>query len=291
MPAGSVVTAIRASRSRRHDAARGDGAGMLKQRVLTAIVAGVGLLLVLFVLPANAALGVIVALMLAAAWEWSGLLGGVGLVGRLGYVAVIAVLLAFVTLRMSDAATVALILKIGLAWWFAALVWVFFYPTSIALPVRWLCGALVMIPAYMALVSLYSFAPAILLFALTVVWAADVGAFFAGRRFGRVKLAPRISPGKTWEGVIGGLAAVVLLLVAARLGGLEMDVAVVIPFCLAVATLSIVGDLTVSMFKRNAGVKDSGTLFPGHGGVLDRIDSVAAAAPLFALGLGWIGLV
>lgn len=264
---------------------------MLKQRILTAIVAGAGLLLVLFVLPANAALGVIIALMLAAAWEWSGLLGGSGLAGRLAYVAVIALLLAVVTLRLSDAGSVTLILKIGLAWWFTALVWVFFYPTPIATPVRWLCGALVMIPAYLALVSLYLFAPAILLFALGVVWSADVGAFFAGRRFGRVKLAPLISPGKTWEGVIGGLAAVVLLLVAARLAGLEMDVAVVIPFCLAVATLSIVGDLTVSMFKRNAGVKDSGTLFPGHGGVLDRIDSVAAAAPLFALGLGWIGLV
>jgi phosphatidate cytidylyltransferase len=264
---------------------------MLKQRIVTAIVAGAGLLLVLFVLPASAALGVVIALMLAAAWEWSGLLGAPGLAARLAYVAVIALLLAFVTLRLSDAASVALILKIGLAWWFAALVWVFFYPTPIAMPVRWLCGALVMVPAYIALVSLYSFAPAILLFALGVVWSADVGAFFAGRRFGRVKLAPLISPGKTWEGVIGGLAAVVLLLVAARLAGLEMDVAVVIPFCLAVATLSIVGDLTVSMFKRNAGVKDSGTLFPGHGGVLDRIDSVAAAAPLFALGLGWIGLV
>lgn len=264
---------------------------MLKQRILTAIVAGAGLLLVLFVLPGQAALGVIIALMLAAAWEWSGLLGGVGVGARLAYVAAIALLLAFVTWRMSDAASVALILKLGLAWWFAALVWVFFYPTSIAVPIRWLCGALVMVPAYLALVSLYSFAPAILLFALGVVWTADVGAFFAGRRFGRVKLAPQISPGKTWEGVIGGLAAVVLLLLVARLAGLEMDVAVVIPFCLAVATLSIVGDLTVSMFKRNAGVKDSGTLFPGHGGVLDRIDSVAAAAPLFALGLGWIGLV
>ena len=264
---------------------------MLKQRILTAIVAGAALLVVLFLLPANLALGVIVALMLAAAWEWSGLLGRVGLVGRLVYVAAIAALLAFVTPRLSDADSVAVILKIGLAWWFAALVWVFFYPTPIAAPVRWLCGPLVMIPAYMALLSLYAYAPAILLFALAVVWAADVGAYFTGRRFGRVKLAPRISPGKTWEGVIGGLAAVVLLLLVARLAGIEMDVAVVIPFCLAVATLSIVGDLTVSMFKRNAGVKDSGALFPGHGGVLDRIDSVAAAAPLFALGLGWMGLV
>lgn len=264
---------------------------MLKQRILTAIVAGAALLLVLFVLPPNAALAVIVLLMLAAAWEWSGFLGQVGLAGRLAYVMVIAALLALATWRMSDAASVGLILKIGLGWWFAALVWVFFYPTPINVSVRWLCGALVMIPAYSALVALYDHAPAVLLFALGVVWSADVGAFFAGRRFGRVKLAPLISPGKTWEGVIGGLSAVVLLLLLARLAGLPMDIAVVIPFCLAVAALSIVGDLTVSMFKRNAGVKDSGTFFPGHGGVLDRIDSVAAAAPLFALGLSWIGLV
>ena len=264
---------------------------VLKQRILTAIIAGATLLVVLFVLPANAAMVVIALLMLAAAWEWSALLGQPGRPGRLVYVALIASLLALVTWRMTDAALIALILKVGLAWWFAALVWVFFYPTPINMALRWLCGALVMIPAYIAVLSLYTYAPGFLLFALGVVWAADVGAFFAGRRFGRVKLAPLISPGKTWEGVIGGLVAVVVLLLVARLAGLQMDVAVVIPFCLAVATLSVVGDLTVSMFKRNAGVKDSGTLFPGHGGVLDRIDSVAAAAPLFALGLSWIGLV
>lgn len=264
---------------------------MLKQRIITAIVAGAALLLVLFVLPAPAASGVAALLMLAAAWEWSAFLGGIGRIGRVAYVAAIALLLALVTWRMSDAASVEVVLKVGLAWWFAALVWVFFYPTPIAIPVRWLCGALVMIPAYIAILLLYAYAPAVLLFALIIVWSADVGAFFAGRKFGRVKLAPSISPGKTWEGVIGGLAAVTVLLVVARLAGLDMDIAVVIPFCLAVAALSVVGDLTVSMFKRCVGLKDSGTLFPGHGGVLDRIDSVAAALPLFALGLSWIGLV
>ncbi|HEX2139515.1 MAG TPA: phosphatidate cytidylyltransferase, partial [Woeseiaceae bacterium] len=131
---------------------------------------------------------------------------------------------------------------------------------------------------------------------LIIVWAADVGAYFAGKRWGRVKLAPNISPGKTWEGVIGGLFAVVVVLVLASrywvdLEALGTDIAAVVPFCLAVATLSIIGDLTVSMFKRNAGLKDSGRFFPGHGGVLDRIDSVAAAAPLFTLGIGWMGLV
>ena len=123
-----------------------------------------------------------------------------------------------------------------------------------------------------------------------IVWAADVGAYFAGSKFGRVKLAPSISPGKTWEGVIGGLAVVVLLSLAWS-SYRDMQLAVLLPFCLSVGALSIVGDLTVSMFKRTAGVKDSGKLFPGHGGVMDRIDSVAAAAPLFALGLGWLGLV
>jgi phosphatidate cytidylyltransferase len=139
-------------------------------------------------------------------------------------------------------------------------------------------------------VSLYSLRPSALLFALVIIWAADIGAYFAGKSFGRVKLAPRISPGKTWEGVIGGLVAVVLVLIAVRLYWIEINVAVIIPFCLAVATLSVVGDLTVSMFKRSAGLKDSGRVFPGHGGVLDRIDSVTAAAPLFALGIGWAGL-
>ena len=128
-----------------------------------------------------------------------------------------------------------------------------------------------------------------LLFALLIVWVADTGAYFAGRFLGRVKLAPDISPGKTWEGVIGGLVSVVLLTLL-RTTWAETDLMVFIPFCLAVASISIVGDLTVSMFKRTAGVKDSGTLFPGHGGVLDRIDSVSAAAPLFALGLGWVGI-
>lgn len=269
---------------------------MLKERILTAIVAGVALLLVLFVLPPLAAELVIAAFFLAAAWEWSGFLALPGTAGRLSYVAVIAVLLVIVGWVLPRDTAVEVVLRIGLAWWFAALIWVFFYPTPIAVPVRWVCGALVMIPAYIALVSLYTLQPAVLLFVLIIVWAADVGAYFAGKRWGRVKLAPNISPGKTWEGVIGGLSAVVVVLVLASrywvdLEALGTDIAAVVPFCLAVATLSIIGDLTVSMFKRSAGLKDSGRFFPGHGGVLDRIDSVAAAAPLFTLGIGWMGLV
>jgi phosphatidate cytidylyltransferase len=165
----------------------------------------------------------------------------------------------------------------------------FFCPTAIPKPVTFVCGALIIVPAWLALDSLYLRSPELLLFALLIVWIADIGAYFAGKAFGKVKLAPKISPGKTWEGVIGGLCAVVALSVAGSMV-LALDIAVLLPFSVAVGMLSIVGDLTVSMFKRSAGVKDSGSLFPGHGGILDRIDSVSAAVPLFAFGLHWIGL-
>ena len=182
-----------------------------------------------------------------------------------------------------------IVLKVALGLWFAALAWMFFFPTPIAKPVAWICGVLVLVPAWLALDFLYLQSPALMLFALLIVWVADIGAYFVGKGFGRVKLAPQISPGKTWEGALGGLCAVMVL---AAIGAqvFEIDIAVLLPFCLAVAMISIVGDLTESMFKRNAGVKDSGTLFPGHGGVLDRIDSVTAAAPLFALALRWVGM-
>ena len=205
---------------------------------------------------------------------------------RLIYVAAIGALLAAATLLDVD---VTLVLQVALAWWLAALVWTFFFPTPIPAIVRWLSGALVLVPLYLALIVLYQAGPELLLFALLIVWVADTGAFFAGKFLGRVKLAPDISPKKTWEGVIGGLVAVVLLTLL-RTTWAETDLQVLIPFCLAVASLSIVGDLTVSMFKRTAGLKDSGSVFPGHGGVLDRIDSISAAAPLFALGVTWVGL-
>ena len=120
--------------------------------------------------------------------------------------------------------------------------------------------------------------------------AADTGAYFAGHRFGRVKLAPRVSPGKTWEGVIGGM----LLALLASLAGAAWFEQPPLAFAavgLAAAAFSVVGDLTESMLKRSAGVKDSGHLLPGHGGMLDRLDSIAAGAPLFVFGLLLIGAV
>jgi phosphatidate cytidylyltransferase len=258
----------------------------MKQRIITAAIALLALMLVLFVLPETAALIVIVVVMLAGAWEWSAFLGVSGSVGRFAYVAFIGALLAAVSIPAVD---VTLVLTVSVIWWLLALIWAFFFPTPIPAVVRWMAGAFVLVPLYLASITLYRSGPMSLLFALLIVWVADSGAFFAGKTMGRVKLAPKISPGKTWEGVIGGLLAVVLLTLLQSLW-VDLNLAAFVPFCLAVACLSIVGDLTVSMFKRTAGLKDSGSLFPGHGGVLDRIDSVAAAAPLFALGVGLVGL-
>lgn len=260
---------------------------MLRTRFVTAVISLLILGAVLFLVPPVVALLVVGLLVLAGAWEWSGFLQLGTTAWRISYVVLIAALMVVTSLVFPGQAD--LLLSIACGWWLLAFVWTFFFPTPIPAAVRWACGVLVLIPLFVALQSLYGLDPMLLLLSLLIVWAADMGAYFIGRKYGRVKLAPRISPGKTWEGVFGGLAAVVvLILVWAHFR--DMGIAVLLPFCLGVAALSIVGDLTVSMFKRTAGLKDSGNLFPGHGGVLDRIDSVSAAAPLFVIGVKWLEL-
>lgn len=261
---------------------------MLMTRVITAVIALAVLGIVLFVIPPRFAELFIAAVVLAGAWEWSGFLNASDSKSRIAYVVAVAALIVVTYILVTVIAVP--VFQIAFVWWFVAFIWTMFFPTPIPLFVRVIVGVLVLVPMFLALIVLYRIGPLFLLSALLIVWAADAGAFFAGKQFGRVKLAPSISPGKTWEGVLGGLLAVALLAVAVAQWS-DTSLAVLLPFCLAVAALSIVGDLTVSMFKRTAGVKDSGTLFPGHGGVLDRVDSVAAAAPLFVLGLRWLDLV
>ena len=133
----------------------------------------------------------------------------------------------------------------------------------------------------------------ILLYLMTLVWIADIGAYFSGRRFGKNKLAPGISPGKTWEGVIGGVIAnlIWMMLIFSLTDLLEMSLLWFVGIGLATSAISVVGDLFESILKREAGVKDSGKILPGHGGVLDRFDSVIAAAPVFVTGIFLAGLV
>lgn len=149
-------------------------------------------------------------------------------------------------------------------------------------------GIIVLAPACLALIHLHGLSPLVLLAAMAIVWIADIAAYFCGKRFGRHKLAPTISPGKTWEGVAGALAGVVVygVLLAWGLNRLPDSIvsgALLLPVFLLLAVISILGDLFESLLKRQANAKDSGTLLPGHGGVLDRIDSLTSTLPLIGL--------
>lgn len=258
---------------------------MLRQRVITAIALGSIALLGMFFLPHQAMIVVLALLVIAGAWEWSALPGFTQYSGRLGYVALIAVGLAAVWLLDRSGANLDVVLYTAIAWWLVALIWIIRFPGAVTRASTGIAGLFVLIPAWLALVHLHEQRPSLMLFLLLLVVAADIGAYFAGRQFGRHKLAPRVSPGKTWEGVVGGVAGggVVTLVALYFFSDLPAGPFVALSFVTVLA--SVVGDLTESMFKRHAGVKDSGSLLPGHGGVLDRVDSVTAAAPVFLLGL------
>jgi phosphatidate cytidylyltransferase len=269
---------------------------MLKVRVLTASILAAALLASLFLLPPRLTLLVFALIFLLAAWEWAGFARLQNRAARLAYVVGMAALLWTCWVWTGNAAHFRLVLGVACLWWGVSFLWLTLLPGRHQPALALLCGVPALVPAFVALgriqVSARGFArgPEMVLWMLLLVFAADIGAYFAGRRFGRHKLAPRVSPGKTWEGAIGGLASVALV---ALIGALHfgLPVAAAIAFGCAVGIFSVIGDLTESMFKRSAGLKDSGSLLPGHGGMLDRIDSVTAAAPLYALGLFGTGVI
>jgi len=158
-----------------------------------------------------------------------------------------------------------------------------------------LLGGLVLVTAWMSIVMLHAgrpYGPVLVLYLFVLIWGADSGAYFAGRAFGRRKLSPFVSPGKTWAGVAGALGAAAISALVLSYSGVAGQPALLplMILSLLVTMVSIGGDLWESRLKREAGLKDSGQLLPGHGGMLDRIDSLLAAAPVFALGAGLIGL-
>lgn len=199
-----------------------------------------------------------------------------------------------------EAETAKTVLLVACGWWVFALAWVFnpglgSGPGLLPSLGKGLAGFLTLIPAWLSLwVTHGSFpkGPLLVLCLFAIVWAADSGAFFAGSRWGRRQLAGRVSPGKTWEGVIGGLAAagIVGLLAGWLMGWSGLHLFQFVLICLVAVSFSVVGDLTESLLKRHRGLKDSGHLLPGHGGILDRIDSLTAAAPVFLLGILWTDL-
>jgi phosphatidate cytidylyltransferase len=272
---------------------------MLKQRVLTAVIL-LPLVLALILLPPTGFFAALIAIVFTgAAWEWSLLAGFRTPVGRGVVVAGAAAILLAVLLIWTPGLLTVLTLA-GVAWWIGCCFWLRHF-TFAAAPnaenrmVKLGAGALVIVPAFAAAMQMHSgdHGHWWVLFALVICWAADTGAYFTGRFFGRRKLAPRISPGKTWAGVYGAFVAGALF---SWLGGYLLGVrdsghliGLVVLGVITVA-IAVVGDLFESLMKRHAEVKDSGNLFPGHGGLLDRLDSVFAALPVFAAGKLLLGL-
>ena len=273
---------------------------MLRQRVLTALLLVAAFLAGVYYLPLPVLAGAFALVVALGAWEWAALAGLHPALARALYMLLVvlgALALYFYAGEggLLPRERVQPVLGLGCLWWCFALLWVRSYPQSAALwksrPMRALMGMLILLPAWFAAVYLLQLEPhgAVMVVLVMLVAAADIGAYFTGVRFGRHALAPRVSPGKTWEGFWGGVLCVAVLtallwsLLPPRFDHLSLAAALVI--ALSTSLASVVGDLTVSMVKRQSGVKDSSSLLPGHGGLLDRLDSLCAATPTFALGL------
>lgn len=277
---------------------------MLKQRVITSIVLAALIVALIFLTKASVFATLVGLIFLLGLWEWTRMSGVRGHALRalvlLGYAVLFGLLWHACKTPWWWVPVV-----IGLAWWLVALAWLahhtFGAETSSAHAVlKLVAGALVVVPAWCALVVMHGDMALPhtgrghwwVLFFACIVMAADIGAYTAGRRWGRVKLAPAISPGKTRAGVYGAL---VCSGIVALVGGAALKVPVerlpaIVALGLVTVLFSIVGDLFESLIKRHAGVKDAGRLFPGHGGVFDRMDSIVAALPVFVLGKFVLGL-
>ena len=264
---------------------------MLLTRILTALVLGPLIIGVLFFLPERFAAAFFAAMFLVGTWEWAGFLQCKGPMEKAFFTLAGALCLGLMAL-LDVSGYGHWLLSLAIPAWLLGLYWVLRFPVTIP---RWLgagFGLLVISLAWLAVATLLhdsSRGPQWVLFAFCVVWSADVGAYVVGRTLGRHKLAPLVSPGKTWEGVAGGLMACAAV---GYVGSMWFGLApqILVPLTAVCGAVSVIGDLTVSVFKRKSGLKDSGWILPGHGGILDRMDSLTAASPLLALGLALTGM-
>jgi phosphatidate cytidylyltransferase len=266
---------------------------MLKQRIITALwlmplaIGGI------FFLPFEYFALFTAAVVMLGAWEWANLAGFENPVARVGY-SVVTGLCMFGLFSVQEVG----VLTIGLGWWVLALILVLAYPGLNNLWsskwVRLVIGFLILLPCWKGLLLLkqQQNSELILLYVCLMVWGADVGAYFAGRKWGVSKLAPRVSPGKSWAGFWGGMVSALLIGLGVGIYTELSTENLMILMAISTVTIavSVLGDLTESMFKRFRGIKDSSQLLPGHGGVMDRIDSLTAAVPVFALLLLLTGL-
>ena len=270
-------------------------------RVATALVMAPAAIAAVLLLPTPLLAALIAGLMMLGLWEWALLSGTPAPTSRAAYLAAnVAMMTALAWAAGSGMGVLPLAAYVGVAWWLLVLAWLTQFDFArvdnvAARALKLLAGSLSVIPAWAALCWLHIGLPnghIWALYALLIVWLADTGAYFVGVRFGKHKLAPRISPGKSWEGFAGGLIATALLAVAGLpvLGLDWKSLPSLLLLTVVTALFSVAGDLFESLLKRHAGAKDSSHLIPGHGGVLDRVDSLLAALPIFAVGKHWLGL-
>lgn len=269
---------------------------MLKLRVITALVLAPLMIGGIFFLPLKEFGWFVGFIATVAAWEWANLAGFNKQPSRVFYALAIAVAV-FIAMQLRVEAEFQIYsLYAGFTWWLFAFALVVSYPKSADLwanlPTRAIVGFLVLIPMWVGFMYLKSqpYSNWLIIYLMFIIWGADTGAYVAGKAWGRAKLAPRVSPGKSWAGFFGGLVTSMLVAsVFAYLWHSQIQTlstaAVIKLLAIAAVTMlaSVQGDLVESMFKRQRGIKDSSNLLPGHGGVLDRIDSMTAAVPVFAL--------
>ena len=271
---------------------------MTKLRILSALIMAPATIAAVLLLPTSWLTALAAVALLVALWEWLRLSGvedalaqAVLLVANLALV--VALVWASRTTAGFSWVLLQLMVVLGVLWWLLSILWLkrFGFESRTA---KLAAGTLAIVPAWCAIAILHGGQPnghRWLLAALAIVWAADTGAYFAGRKFGRRKLAPRISPNKTVEGLVGGVVAGVALglVVAVFAGATPGQLPAIALVALVAVLFSVVGDLFESLLKRQVGVKDSSNLIPGHGGLLDRVDGMVAALPAFALGKDMLG--
>lgn len=259
---------------------------MLRARVITALILVSAFGFALFGFPA---LGWMLLMSLVAGlagWEWGGL-AGYSMAGRVGYGALTSMLCMGISMLPAGRSEVLMgMYVLAVAFWLLAVPFMLYRKPQPgkAFP---LVGWLVLLPAFSAAIQLRAVSPWLLLGLMAAVWVADIAAYFTGRAFGRRKLAPGISPGKSWEGVWGAVAGVLVFAIAILMvrgaANVPGSVLLWVPLVLLYTAVSIEGDLFESLLKRQAGIKDSSQLLPGHGGILDRVDSLTSTLPLAGL--------
>jgi len=287
---------------------------LLKHRIITAVILAPAVIAAIFYLPLAYFAGLLLIVMAIGAWEWGPLMGFTQIKRRLSFVFVTVFLISGLwhyfpieDLWLSTSKLQGIIIYIlwgAVAWWLLSAVLTFLYPRystfwSSHRSVRGLFGWLTLVPTWLAFIVLRSneytsdmyHGAQLLMFLFLMVWSADIGAYFVGKAIGKHKLLPNVSPGKTMEGFVGGVifACLLVSLAGLILGWDNEQYMLVLPVTILITTVSVLGDLNESMFKRQAGIKDSGSILPGHGGILDRIDSLTATAPIYALCYALIG--